>query len=82
MCIDLIVTRRVIEKKQLIYVAKGKGHKQNAFQTDDMGLRYECTKHYHILYMNCATGTNVSFSDCDQFFIFYLYAAYFLQKTR
>ena len=28
--------RHVIENKQLIYVAKSKGRKQKAFQTDDM----------------------------------------------
>ena len=54
MYIDLIVTRRAIEFKQLIFVAKSKGHKQNAFQTDDMEIRYNCAKRYHVLYINCA----------------------------
>ena len=56
MYIYLIVMRRVIENKQLISFAKSKGHKQNAFQTDDMTLRYDCAKRYHILCMNCANG--------------------------
>ena len=36
-------TSRVIESKQLIDVAKSKGHKQKAFQTDDIEIRYDCT---------------------------------------
>ena len=31
-------------------------HKQKAFQTDDMEIRYDSTKRYHALYMNCAKG--------------------------
>ena len=54
MYINLIFMRSVIVNKQLIHVAKSKGHKQNAFQTDDMKLRYDCDKRYHILCMNCA----------------------------
>ena len=48
--------RRVIENKQLIYDAKSNGHKQKAFQTDDMEKKYHCAKRYHILCMNCANG--------------------------
>ena len=43
----------VKENKQLIYVAKCKGHKQKAFF---MEIRYDCAKRYHILCMNCANG--------------------------
>ena len=39
MYIDLIVIRRVIENKQLIYVAKSKGHKQKYFLTGEMEIR-------------------------------------------
>ena len=56
MYIELIIMRHVIEFKQLIFVAKSKGHKQKAFQTDDMEIRYDCVKDYHFLYMNCAKG--------------------------
>ena len=56
MNIDLTVMRRVTEFKQLIFVAKSKGQKQKAFQTDDMEIRCDCTKRYHALYMNCAKG--------------------------
>ena len=56
MYIYLIVIRRAIEFKQLISVTKSKGQKQNAFQTDDMEIRYNCAKRYHVLYINCAKG--------------------------
>ena len=56
MYIDEIVMRFGIEFKQLIFAAKSKGHKQNAFQTDDMEIRYNCSKRYHVLYINCAKG--------------------------
>ena len=41
---DLIVMRRSIENKHLICVAKQKSidHKQKAFQTNDMEIRYDC----------------------------------------
>ena len=42
MYIALNVMRRVIENKQLNYVAKSKDRKQKAFQTDDMEIRYDC----------------------------------------
>ena len=48
--------RRVIEFKELIFVAKSKGHKQKASQIDDMEIRYNCAKRYHVLYVNCAKG--------------------------
>ena len=48
--------RRAIEFKELIFVAKSKGHKQKAFQIDDMEIRYNCAKRYHVLYVNCAKG--------------------------
>ena len=44
MYMDLIVMRLVIELKQLIFVAKTKDHKQKAFETGDMEIRYDCTK--------------------------------------
>ena len=47
--------RRVIELKQLIYVAKGKDNYQKAFQTDKE-IRYDCATRYHVLYINCAEG--------------------------
>ena len=56
MYIYLIVTRRVIENKQLIFVAKSKDHKQKAFQTHDMEIRYDCGRGDHILCMNCSNG--------------------------
>ena len=56
MYIDLIFLRRAIDFKQLIFVAKSKGHEQKAFQTDDMEKRYNCAKRYHVLYINCAKG--------------------------
>ena len=56
MYIDLIVMRRAIEFKHLVFVAKRKGHKQKAFQTDDMEVRYDCAKRYHVLYIYCANG--------------------------
>ena len=56
MYIDLIVIRRAIELKQLIFVALSKDHKQNASQTDDMEIRYNCAKRYHVWYINCAKG--------------------------
>ena len=48
--------RRVIEFKELIFVTKSKSHRQKAFQTDYMEIRYNCAKRYHILYINCAKG--------------------------
>ena len=48
--------RRAIEFKHLVFVAKRKGHKQKAFQTDDMEVRYDCAKRYHVLYIYCANG--------------------------
>ena len=33
---------------------KAKGRKHKAFQTDDMEVRYDCAKSYHIFCMNCA----------------------------
>ena len=33
-----------------------KKHQQNAFQTDDTEIRYDCAKFYHVLYMKCAKG--------------------------
>ena len=56
MYIDLIIMRRAIEFKQLIFVAKSKGNKQKAFQTDNMEIRYNCAKCYYFLYINCAKG--------------------------
>ena len=56
MFMDLIVMRRVIEFKEWIFVAKSKGHKQKASQIDDMEIRYNCAKRYHVLYVNCAKG--------------------------
>ena len=56
MYIDLIVMWHAIDFKQFIFVANYKGHKQKAFQTDDMEIRYNCVKRYHVLYINCATG--------------------------
>ena len=38
---DLIVMRRAIEFKQLIFVGKSKGHKQKAFPIVDMEVRYD-----------------------------------------
>ena len=29
---------------------------KKAFQTDDMEIRHDCAKRYHILCMNCANG--------------------------
>ena len=29
---------------------------QKVFQTDDIEIRYDCAKPYHILGMNCANG--------------------------
>ena len=29
---------------------------QKAFQTDDMEIRYNCDKRYHVLYINFAKG--------------------------
>ena len=46
----IIVMRRVIEFKQLIFVAKSKGHKQKAFQTNHMEIRYDCANRYLVLY--------------------------------
>ena len=40
----------------MIFVAKSKGHKQKAFQTDDMEIRYDCAKRNYGLYINCAKG--------------------------
>ena len=73
---DRIVIRRAIKTKQIIYVAKSKGCKQKVFQTDDMEIRYDCAKCYHILCM-------VYFFDydlCLALSIFYLYAIFILQK--
>ena len=70
MYLDLIVMRLVIEVKQLIFVEKArtiskklfvekkknKGHKQKAFQTNDIEIRYDCAKRYHVLNINCAKG--------------------------
>ena len=47
---------RVIENKQMIYVAKSKGHKQKAFQINDMEIRYDCAQLYHTLLMNYCNG--------------------------
>ena len=47
---------RAMEFKQLIFVAKSKDHKQKAFQTDEMEIRYNCAKRYAVLYINCAKG--------------------------
>ena len=51
MYIALIVIRRVIELKQLIFVANRKGHKQKAFQTDDIEMSYDSAKSDHVLYI-------------------------------
>ena len=48
---DQIVVWRVIENKQVIYVAKSKGYTQKAFQTDDIEIRYDCAKRRHILFI-------------------------------
>ena len=56
MYIDLIVMRRAIEFKKLIFVAKCTDHEHKAFQTDDMETRFDCAKRYHVLYINCAEG--------------------------
>ena len=56
MYIDLIVMKRAKEFKQLIFVAKSKGHKRKAFQTDNMEIRYNCAKRYHVLYLKCTEG--------------------------
>ena len=56
MYLDLIVIRHVIGFKQLIFVTKSKGHKQKAFQTDDMEINYNFAKLYHVLCLNCAIG--------------------------
>ena len=55
---------RAIEFKQLIFVAKSMGHKQKAFQTDDMEIRYNCAKRYHVLYINCAKRYHVLYINC------------------
>ena len=55
MYLDQIVIRRVKEVNTC-FVEKGKGHKHKAFQTDDMKIRYDCAKGYHVLYINCAKG--------------------------
>ena len=51
------------------------------FQTDDMIIRYDCAKRYHVLYMNCPKG--ISFLDCELCITlshcFYLYVIFFLQ---
>ena len=46
----------VIEFKQSIFVAKSKYYSQKAFQTDDMDIRYNCAKRYHVFNINCAKG--------------------------
>ena len=51
MYIYIIVMSREIENKQMIYVAKKK-----AFQTNGIEIKYNCAKHYHILWTNCAKG--------------------------
>ena len=49
MYIDLIVMSRAIEFKQLIFVAKSKGHKLKDFQTYNMEIRYySFAKRYHV----------------------------------
>ena len=73
--------RRVIEFKQLIFVAKSKGHKQRALQTDDMEIRYDCAKRYHVLYKNCAKDIPFGLSDyelCLTLSYVYLYPVFFL----
>ena len=51
MYIYLIVIRRVIGFKQLIFdEKKNRRHKQKAFQTDDMGIKYECSKRYNLTF--------------------------------
>ena len=50
MYIDIIVTSREIENKQMIYVAK------KAFQTNVIEIKYNCANYYHILWTNCAKG--------------------------
>ena len=64
MYIDLIVMKRAIEFKQLIFVAENKGHKHKDFQTDDMGIRYNCAKRNHVLYIHCAKGIIFGFGNC------------------
>ena len=56
--------KRAIEVKQLIFVAESKGHKHKDFQTDDMGIRYNCAKRNHFLYIKCAKGIIFGFGNC------------------
>ena len=57
MFIDLIV----IGFKKIDFVAKSQGHKQKAFQTDDMEIRYNCAKRYHVLYIKCGKSCTLSY---------------------
>ena len=82
MYIDLIVMRHVIGNKQLIYVAKIKGRKQKAFQTDDMKIRYDCAKHYQILCMNCANGIVFRLRSVISVIIFFLMCHLLSSITR
>ena len=56
MYIYLIVMRRAIEFKQLILLQKTRVFSKKAFQTDDIEIRYNCGKRYHVLYITCAKG--------------------------
>ena len=71
MYIDLIVIRRAIEFKQLHSVTK-KAQKQKTFQTDDLEIRYNCAKRYHVLYVNCAKGIIFGLVTVLNFIIFLL----------
>ena len=72
--------RRLIENKHIMYVAKSKGRKQKAFQTDDMEIGYDCAKRYYICVL---TVLMVSFSDyylCLALSYSYVYAIFFFQQ--
>ena len=63
----------VIEFKQSIFVAKSKNHSQKAFQTDDMDIRYNCVKRYHVFYINYAKGILLVLVNVPNFIIFFTY---------
>ena len=74
---DQIVVWRVIENKQVIYVAKSKGYTQKAFQTGDIEIRYDCAKRCHILCIDCANGILYGLCSVLSVTIFFLYAIFF-----
>ena len=62
-----------IQYKTIDFCWKIKGHKQKAFQTNNMKIRYNCAKRYHALFINCAKGIILGLVSVLNIIIFFTY---------